>query len=162
MSTKGRSSRRSQKTELTPYQLEEIERAFVTFDSNKSGTIDNHEFRAALKAMGFDLKKEEVVRLMEQYAPQGNELSKEAFTKAMASLMAKRNPGDEIKKSFTLFDANQDRKIDFNDLSAAVHQAGLNIDPKTIQEMIMEFAQEGKNYISFDDFQEIMNPTQSY
>ena len=160
--SKQRSSRRSQKVELTPYQLQEIEQAFITFDSNKSGTIDRHELRVALKAMGFDIPKQEVQDMMDEYDPEGKGLNKEAFTRAIASKMSKRNPNDEIKKSFTLFDANQDRKIDFKDLSAACRQAGLNIDPKIIQEMITEFAQEGKDYITFDDFQEIMNPTKSY
>ena len=155
-------SRRSQKIDLTPYQLQEIEQAFITFDSNKSGTIDRHELRVALKAMGFDIPKQAVQEMMDEYDPEGKGLTKDAFTRAIASKMSKRNPNDEIKKSFTLFDANQDRRIDFKDLSAACRQAGLNIDPKTIQEMITEFASEGKDYITFEDFQEIMNPTKSY
>lgn len=162
MSSRRSRSSKSSKPNLTPLQQQEIDAAFEKFDSNKSGTIDRHELRVALKAMGFDLPKQDVMAILEEYDPQGQELNRENFTKAIASLMAKRNPKEEIKKSFTLFDANGDRKIDVNDLTSIIRTTGLSIDPKTIQEMISEFAQEGKDYISLDDFMEIMNPTKSY
>ncbi|EAY20728.1 EF hand family protein [Trichomonas vaginalis G3] len=162
MSSRRSSSRKSSKPNLTPLQQQEIDAAFEKFDTNKSGTIDRHELRVALKGMGFDLPKQEVIAILEEYDPQGQELNKENFTKAVANLMAKRNPKDEVKKSFTLFDANGDRKIDESDLTSIIRTTGLNIDPKTIKEMIAEFAQEGKDYITLEDFMEIMNPTKSY
>lgn len=42
-------------------QLEELKEAFHLFDTNHSGNIDSREFKAAMRALGYDLKKQEVV-----------------------------------------------------------------------------------------------------
>ena len=45
---------------LTLEQVEEIENAFILFDKDNSGSIDIHELKDALKALGVFLKREEV------------------------------------------------------------------------------------------------------
>lgn len=163
MSTRGhRSSRRSKAPALTAYQQKEIDEAFIKFDSDKSGTIDRHELRVALRAMGFEITKSETQKLMDEYDPEGTGLKKEGFVLICAQKMAQRNPDEEIKKSFTLFDVNQDRHIDESDLAAVIREVGLNFDKATIKAMISEFDPDGKGYISLNDFNEIINPTTSY
>ena len=43
-------------------QLEELKEAFHLFDTNHSGTIDAREFKAAMRALGHDFKKSDVVQ----------------------------------------------------------------------------------------------------
>ena len=43
------------RVELTEDQRLEIKEAFEIFDSDKSGSIDKHELRVAMRAMGFDV-----------------------------------------------------------------------------------------------------------
>lgn len=38
--------------------MEEIKEAFNLFDTNHTGTVDVREFKAAMRALGFELKKE--------------------------------------------------------------------------------------------------------
>lgn len=45
---------------LTVEQIEEIDNAFLLFDKDHSGSIDIHELKDAMKALGVYLKKEEV------------------------------------------------------------------------------------------------------
>ncbi|CAG8776129.1 15666_t:CDS:1, partial [Acaulospora morrowiae] len=61
-SSKGkRSKRKNSKREvgLTPEQEEEIREAFDLFDTEGSGTIDIKDFKVAIRALGFEPKKEE-------------------------------------------------------------------------------------------------------
>ena len=59
---------RRKKFELTEEQRQEIREAFELFDSDKNGLIDPHEMKVAMRALGFDAKKDEVLRMMDEYA----------------------------------------------------------------------------------------------
>ena len=43
--------------ELSEEQRQEIKEAFELFDTDKTGTIDYHELKVAMRALGFDVKK---------------------------------------------------------------------------------------------------------
>jgi len=43
--------------ELSHEQKQEIKEAFDLFDADKDGSIDYHELKVAMRALGFDLKK---------------------------------------------------------------------------------------------------------
>ena len=45
-------------------QLEEIREAFKLFDTDDSGTIDADELKVAMRAMGFEPKRDEVRRMI--------------------------------------------------------------------------------------------------
>ncbi|KPI83141.1 putative centrin putative caltractin [Leptomonas seymouri] len=55
-------------TELTKDQLEEIREAFDLFDTDGSGTIDVRELRIAMRALGFEPRKEELRQLVSDAA----------------------------------------------------------------------------------------------
>ena len=48
-------------------QKQEIKEAFDLFDTDKTGTIDYHELKVTMRALGFDVKKNEVLQLMRDY-----------------------------------------------------------------------------------------------
>eukprot|EP00966_Prymnesium_polylepis_P292307 6750886-Prymnesium_polylepis.3 len=49
---------------LTADELEEIREAFKLFDTDDSGTIDSDELKVAMRAMGFEPKRDEVRRMI--------------------------------------------------------------------------------------------------
>ncbi|SCV67719.1 BQ2448_5330 [Microbotryum intermedium] len=51
---------------LSNDQLSEIREAFELFDHDRDQQLDYHEFKVCLRALGFDLKKAEVVRLLKE------------------------------------------------------------------------------------------------
>lgn len=57
----------SLKTELLNEQKEEIREAFSLFDMNSDGKLDYHELKVALRALGFDLSKREVLEIIHEY-----------------------------------------------------------------------------------------------
>lgn len=53
--------------ELTDEQKQEIKEAFELFDTDKDGCVDYHELKVAMRALGFDLKKAEVLKLLRDH-----------------------------------------------------------------------------------------------
>lgn len=60
--------------ELTDEQKQEIKEAFELFDTDKDGCVDYHELRVAMRALGFDLKKAEVLKILRDYDKSGHNL----------------------------------------------------------------------------------------
>ena len=78
---------RSNQPSLTEDQRQEIKEAFELFDTDKDGAIDYHELKVALRALGFDMKKAEVVKMMRDNDRQGDGLMDwDAFQKISESL----------------------------------------------------------------------------
>ena len=59
------------KKELTTEELSDIQECFDLFDTNRSGNIDYHEFKIAMRALGFNLSKNEIVSLVREYDRSG-------------------------------------------------------------------------------------------
>ncbi len=67
----GGAPKRRVRQELSEEQKQEIKEAFDLFDTDKTGTIDYHELKVAMRALGFDVKKQEVLNLMKEYDREG-------------------------------------------------------------------------------------------
>jgi centrin-3 len=53
--------------EISDEQKQEIKEAFELFDTDKDGCVDYHELKVAMRALGFDLKKAEVLKLLRDH-----------------------------------------------------------------------------------------------
>merc|ERR1719316_2103418 len=51
---------------LTTQQRKEVETAFLTFDTDKSGAIDAFELKLAMRALGMKVSEEEIAVIMEE------------------------------------------------------------------------------------------------
>lgn len=60
--------------ELTDEQKTEIKEAFELFDTDKDGCVDYHELKVAMRALGFDMKKPEVLKLLRDHDKSGHGL----------------------------------------------------------------------------------------
>ena len=54
------------RTEITEEQRQEIKEAFDLFDSESNGVIDSKELKVAMRALGFEPKKEEIRRVLNE------------------------------------------------------------------------------------------------
>lgn len=55
------------KNELLAEQKQEIREAFQLFDMNHDGKLDYHELKVALRALGFDASKKEVLDIIHRF-----------------------------------------------------------------------------------------------
>lgn len=71
--------RTTQATQLTPEASAEVREAFELFDLDKDGKLDYHELKVAMRALGFDLKKAEVLKLLRESSAGDGLIAFDAF-----------------------------------------------------------------------------------
>ena len=108
------------KKDLTEDQKVEVQEAFVLFDTDKDVFINYHEFKVAMRALGFDKSKADVQALMQEYSessPSSPEtISLDTFFQIMKKLILAQDPTEEVLKAFKLFDSDETGKISFKNL----------------------------------------------
>ena len=152
--------RPKKRTELTEEQRQEIKEAFDLFDTDGSGNIDAKELKVAMRALGFEPKKDEIKKMIaEMDADQNGVIDYNDFVELMTVKMAERDPMEEMMKAFRLFDEDDTGKISFKNLKRVAKELGENMSDDEIQEMIDEADRDGDGEISEDEFFRIMKKT---
>lgn len=62
-----RNDPKRRKVQLAPEQDTEVREAFELFDPHKTSYITYHELKVILRALGFEIKKSEVVQLAKEF-----------------------------------------------------------------------------------------------
>merc|ERR1711975_125244 len=98
--------------QLTDEQLDEIREAFSLFDSDASGQIDVRELKAAMRALGFEVKNEELKKMVTDIDNDGNgTIEFSEFLQMMTGKMGEKDTREDIEKVFKLFDDDNTNKI---------------------------------------------------
>merc|ERR1711959_600599 len=109
MSRRGAAGKKKAKGGLTEEQIEEIREAFNLFDADNSGAIDVRELKAAMRALGFEVKKEELKKMINDIDNDGN--GSIEFLEMMTGKMGEKDTREDIEKVFKLFDDDNTGKI---------------------------------------------------
>lgn len=151
------------KFELTDEQKADIKEAFDIFDTEGKGFIDIKELKVAIRALGFEPKKEEIKKMAAEIDKDGtSKLSFDDFLALMTTKMAEKDTKDEILKAFRLFDDDQTGTISFKNLKRVAKELGENLTDEELQEMIDEADRDGDNEVNQDEFLRIMKKTSLY
>jgi centrin-3 len=93
-----------------------------------------------MRALGFDLKKAEVLKVLREFDKDGHGLIEFAdFNKVMTERILDRDPLEEIRKAFQLFDDDGTGKISVRNLRRVAKEIGESLDDEELQAMIDEF-----------------------
>lgn len=153
----------STKFELTEEQKADIKEAFDLFDPNSTGTIDPKELKVAMRALGFEPKKEEIKKMVAEIdKDESGKIRFEEFLHLMTIKMAEKDVKEEILKAFKLFDDDNTGKISFANLKRVAETLGENLTDEELQEMIEEADRDGDNEINQEEFFRIMKKTSLY
>ena len=148
---------------------------FNLFDLDKDNKIDYHELKVAMKALGFDLPKSEILSILQthgspsnppppnptssnnqQYAHSSNNsrllLPFPQFQTVMAQKILARDPREEILRAFELFDEGGKGKINLNDLRRVARELGEGLEEEELAAMIEEFDLDGDGAIDREEF----------
>merc|ERR550525_1831087 len=163
MAPRIRSRRKAKRPELTEEQRAEIKEAFDLFDTDRSGTIDYHELKVAMRALGFDAKKQDLLKYIEQYDREDTgRINFQDFNEILSQQMLDRDPDEEIFKAFSLFDDDNSGKISLKNLRRVARELGENLSDEEIQAMIDEFDKDEDGEINEEEFAAIMKQTSLY
>ncbi|XP_031575412.1 centrin-3-like [Actinia tenebrosa] len=153
---KNRSSK-SKKKELGEEQKQEIKEAFNLFDTDKDQAIDYHELKVAMRALGFDVKKADVLKIMKDYDRESTgKIAFDDFNEVMTDWMLDRDPQEEVFKAFRLFDDDDSGKISIRNLRRVARELGENMTDEELRAMIDEFDKDGDGEINEEEFLAIM------
>ena len=152
--------KRRARQELSDEQRQEIKEAFELFDTDKTGTIDYHELKVAMRALGFEPKKEEVKKMIAEVDREGKGVIEFGdFMELMTGKIAERDPREEILKAFRLFDDDGTGKISLRNLKRVARELGETMTDEQLQEMIEEADRDGDGEINEQEFIRIMKKT---
>lgn len=155
--------RRRGRNELSEDQKQEIKEAFELFDTEKTGKIDYHELKVAMRALGFQVKKAEVAELMREYDKAGTGLVEYSdFVEIMTQKISERDPHEEILKAFKLFDDDNTGKVSLKNLRRVCRELGENLSDEELQAMIDEFDKDMDGEINEEEFVSIMKQSTLY
>ncbi|KAJ3092899.1 Calcium-binding component of the spindle pole body (SPB) half-bridge [Quaeritorhiza haematococci] len=155
-----RKGRGQARPELSEEQKLEIKEAFELFDTDKDNALDYHELKVAMRALGFDVKKAEVLKILREYDKDGRGLIEfDDFNKVMTERILDRDPIEELRKAFQLFDDDGSGKISLRNLRRVAKEIGENIDDEELQAMIDEFDLDQDGEINEQEFISIMTET---
>merc|ERR1712094_168083 len=87
--------------QLSDEQLDEIREAFSLFASDASGMIDVRELKAAMRALGFEVKNEELMKMVTDIDNDGNgTIEFSEFLQMMTGKMGEKDTREDIEKVF--------------------------------------------------------------
>lgn len=137
--------------------LEEVKEAFRLFDADGSGSIDVRELKAAMRALGFQVKKAEIRQMIAEIDKDESEpIDLNEFIDLMTGKMNSRDPREEIRKIFQLFDDDNTGKISFRNLKRVCTEVGETLTDEEMQEMIDEADRDGDGFINEEEFFRVM------
>jgi len=161
--TRSNNTKQPKKPELTPEQKQEIREAFDLFDTDGSGTIECKELKVAMRALGFEPKKEDLKKMISEIDKSGTGVMDfNEFLELMSAKMAEKDTKEEILKAFKLFDDDGTGKISFKNLKRVSKELGENLTDEEIQEMIDDADKDGDGEINEEEFLHIMKKTHLY
>lgn len=151
------------KFELSDEQKSDIKEAFDMFDTEGTGVIDIKELKVAIRALGFEPKKEDIKKMVADVDKEGTgKISYADFLQLMTMKMTEKDSNEEILKAFRLFDDDDTGTISFKNLKRVAKELGENLTDEELKEMIEEADMDGDGEVNQDEFLRIMKKTSLY
>ena len=148
---------RKGRSALTEEHIEELREAFSLFDTEKRGAIDARELKAAMRALGFEVSKDQVKRMLAEIGRDpGSSIGFEDFSDLLSVRMQTKGSREDVMKIFRLFDEDNVGKVTFKALKRVAQELGENLSDTEIAEMIEEADRDGDGALSFDEFYRVM------
>ena len=149
--------RRRKKPEMSEEMIEEIREAFNLFDTDRSGSIDYKELKAAMRALGFETKKEDMQRIIAEIDADGSgEIEFPEFMQMMNGQMGAKETYEDIMKVFALFDDGGKGKVSAKDVRRIARELGENMEDAELDEMVKDLDTDGDGALSRDEFYRVM------
>ena len=145
------------KHDLSAEQKQEIKDAFDMIDTDGSGSIEVEELKIAMKALGFDTRKEETKKIIENLDKnKDGVISYEEFLDLLTTKLNDKDHIEEMRKIHSNIADEKTGAIDFDTLKALCKDLGEIITDDEIREMIEEADYDRDGEVNDLDFINLM------
>merc|ERR1712166_299998 len=153
----GSSSSSMTKKGVTDEMRAEIREAFELFDTDGSGSIDSKELKVAMRALGFEPKKEEIIKMIAEVDKDGSgEVDFDEFMTMMTAKMGDKDVKEDWAKAFRVFDEDETGEVSFFNLKRVAQELGENMTDEELNEMLKEIDKDGSGSINEEEFLNVM------
>merc|ERR1711998_134878 len=147
--------------EMTEEQKKEVKEAFDLFDTDGSGAIDAKELKIAMQALGFEPTSDEIAKMMKDIDADGNATVEfEEFLEMMEGKMSGKDPFEEMKKAFKLYDKDGKGKITIRHTPRVGKELGEALSEDELQAILDESDRDGNGTLTEDEFVRVMRNQQ--
>lgn len=89
-----------------------------------------------MRALGFDMKKPDVIKILQSSGSERGLLSQDEFIRTMTEYILQRDPLEEIRRAFQLFDDDGTGKISIKNLRRVAKELGEVLEDEELSAMI--------------------------
>lgn len=163
MSTSKDDNSAKKSTSESNQHKQDIKEAFQLFDEEDTGFIKSNQLKYAMRALGFEPRKEEVKNILKELDKEGSGcVAFAAFEAMMYRKLSEKDANDEILKAFQLFDTNGTGHITVESLRAISKQLGESVADDELVAMIQEADKNQDGKVDRNEFLDIMKKTCLY
>merc|ERR1712167_556951 len=156
----GADKRAAELKTLSDEQKGELREAFDLFDTDGSGAVDSSELHTAMKALGFEPKKEEIAKMVREMDKDGDAtVDFEEFCVMLAEKMNQKDGKEELMKGFKLFDDDNTGKISMKNFKRVAKELGENLTDKELEDILGEADTDKDGEINEAEFLNVMVKT---
>jgi len=133
--------------------VQEIKEAFDLFDVDQSGAIEPSELKAAMQALGFQVKQQTVLQMIAELDKDRSEaIDFDEFLDMMTKKMERGETREDLSKVFRLFDEDNTGTITFRNLKKIARDLGEDANDEELMDMIDKADSNGDGAVTLDDF----------
>ncbi|GJY15043.1 probable calcium-binding protein CML20 [Tanacetum coccineum] len=145
---------------VTQQVKQEMKEAFELFDTDGNGTIDAKELSNAMRALGFEMTKEQLDQMIADVDRDGSgAIDFDEFVYMMSDKIGERSNKQELTKAFNIIDHDKNGKISISDIKNIAKELGVRFTDAEINAMVEEADRDDDGEVSKEEFMRMMQTT---
>ena len=121
------------------------------FDKDGDGSITTKELGVVMKSLGQNPTEDELTDMINEIDEDGNgTVDFDEFLSMMIKKASCKDPYDELKEAFKVFDKDQNGYISEAELKQVMRQLGEELTDEELQEMIREADEDGDGQVNYE------------
>lgn len=151
----------TKKQRMTAEEKAQLKTVFDLFDADGGGSIDALEMKTVMKALGFNITKQQVEQMIAEIDIDGNgTVDFQEFLELLEGASSLSDPQTEWKKAFTLFTGGTDvDAITPSHIARVAQEAGMEMSDDQIMAMLDLADQDESGDVDLTEFLHIMRKT---
>jgi Ca2+-binding EF-hand superfamily protein len=146
-------------TSFSNLEIHEVERSFLSFDTDNSGSISKDEFRGLLERLGADIEEDKFDRLMAALDSDGSgDVTKEEFV-AWYEFYAEKDKislKERAEDLFAMFDRNNSGEITLGEFKVRLDALNMGFTMDEIGAILHELDRDRSGSVSLEEFEDLL------